>query len=114
MTGLLLLYMLAMPFVLQKAAAKTDFRHIAVCAAVVVAAGYFTGHLSYYDRGRMANIFGANNFYYAKSQAMLYTVSQNADFITAGADQPRRLSRIRHFQPQAQMHRIRPARRSGS
>ncbi len=26
MTGLLLLYMLAMPFVLQKAAAKTDFR----------------------------------------------------------------------------------------
>ncbi len=83
MTGLLLLYMLAMPFVLQKAAVKTDFRHIAVCAAVVAAAGYFTGHLSYYDRGRMANIFGANNFYYAKSQAMLYTVSQNADFITA-------------------------------
>ncbi|OMH42753.1 hypothetical protein BWZ30_09625 [Neisseria meningitidis] len=35
MTGLLLLYMLAMPFVLQKAAAKTDFRHIAACAAVV-------------------------------------------------------------------------------
>lgn len=50
MTGLLLLYMLAMPFVLQKAAAKTDFRHIAACAAVVAAAGYFTGHLSYYDR----------------------------------------------------------------
>ncbi|HEZ4064374.1 TPA: LTA synthase family protein, partial [Neisseria meningitidis] len=88
MTGLLLLYMLAMPFVLQKAAAKTDFRHIAVCAAVVAAAGYFTGHLSYYDRGRMANIFGANNFYYAKSQAMLYTVSQNADFITAGLVDP--------------------------
>lgn len=88
MTGLLLLYMLAMPFVLQKAAAKTDFRHIAACAAVVAAAGYFTGHLSYYDRGRMANIFGANNFYYAKSQAMLYTVSQNADFITAGLVDP--------------------------
>ncbi len=88
MTGLLLLYMLAMPFVLQKATAKTDFRHIAVCAAVVAAAGYFTGHLSYYDRGRMANIFGANNFYYAKSQAMLYTVSQNADFITAGLVDP--------------------------
>lgn len=88
MTGLLLLYMLAMPFVLQKAAAKTDFRHIAACAAVVAAAGYFTGHLNYYDRGRMANIFGANNFYYAKSQAMLYTVSQNADFITAGLVDP--------------------------
>ncbi len=36
----------------------------------------------------MANIFGANNFYYAKSQAMLYTVSQNADFITAGLVDP--------------------------
>ncbi|SPY09616.1 Uncharacterised protein [Neisseria gonorrhoeae] len=74
MTGLLLLYMLAMPFGVAKSRRQNRLpTHCRLCPAVVAAVGYFTGHLSYYDRGRMANIFGANNFYYAKSQAMLYT-----------------------------------------
>lgn len=88
LTGVLCAYLLLMPFLLKKAADKTNFWHVALFAVPLIVGGYFTGHLRYHDRSAQANIFGANNFFYAKSQSLLYTTSQDADFITAGFSDP--------------------------
>ena len=88
LTGSLLLYFLLMPLILSKTADKTDFFHVSVLVAPLLIAAYFTGHLQYYERSAQFNLFGANNFYYAKSQYLLYSSSQNAEFIRQGLHSP--------------------------
>lgn len=88
LTGSLLLYLLLMPLILSKTADKTDFFHVSVLVVPLLIAAYFTGHLQYYERSAQFNLFGANNFYYAKSQYLLYSSSQNADFIKQGFQSP--------------------------
>lgn len=88
LTGSLLLYFLLMPLILSKTADKTDFFHVSILVAPLLIAAYFTGHLQYYERSAQFNLFGANNFYYAKSQYLLYSSSQNAEFIRQGLHSP--------------------------
>lgn len=84
----LALYLLAMPFVLQKTGRQTDGFHLLLWGVPLVVAGYFTGHLQYHDRSVQANMFGANNFYYAKSQFQLYQASQDTVFLEAARTEP--------------------------
>lgn len=88
LTGILLLYVLLMPFILEKTSQKTNFWHTSLLVIPLFVISYFTSHLQYYERSAQANIFGANNFYYARSQYSLYSSSQNADFLTAGFSDP--------------------------
>lgn len=84
----LLIYLIAMPMLLQKLAVKTDLFHMMLFVIPLGVIAYFTGHLQYYERSVQANMFGANNFYYAKSQYLLYQSSQENGFLDAARTEP--------------------------
>lgn len=88
LVGILVIYLIAMPMILQKISRKTDMFHTLATAIPLIVIGYFTGHLQYHERSEQANMFGANNFYYAKSQYLLYQSSQDNGFLEAARTDP--------------------------
>ena len=88
LAGGFLLYALLMPWLLEKIGRQTDIAHVAGLAAVLAVAAYFSGHLQYYERDKQFILFGANNFYYGKSQFGLYMAAQNIDFLKEMQTQP--------------------------
>ena len=77
----LIVYMVGMPIFLEYLGKKTNCFHTLLLCVPIAVVGYFTGHLQYYERELQANLFGRNNFYYAKSQFELYQSTQDFDFL---------------------------------
>lgn len=85
---MLVLYLLSMPLALKRISDKSDVFHFLLWSVPLAVLAYFTGHVQYYERSVQANMFGANNFYYAKSQFQLYRASQDTGFLDAARTEP--------------------------
>lgn len=84
----LFIYLVGMPWLLHRLAGGTNCQHLLACLLPLTVISYFTGHLQYAERNLQANIFGANNFYYSKSQYLLYRANQNIPFLASGRKEP--------------------------
>lgn len=80
--GVGVLLLVALFFAVVKLSAKTDAYHVSLLSVLFVVLWYFTQYFQYHDRGISRSMFGANNFYYIKSQYALYHENQKIDFIS--------------------------------
>lgn len=106
----LLFYIIGMPILLKRFGKETNFVQVLLLSLLFTVVAYFTGHEQYHERNLQANLFGRNNFYYAKSQFNLYQINQADAFIQESGITPvffpLKFGRAAHHLTKPQSHKI--------